>query len=147
MKPDAEGEYDIGDGKKTKKRGEAFDAYDAKANKELGIAAPAPGSDMVSQIGAGLSDAIKSAFGEEIKIQTATIENLTIGAGAAQLAAGGGASAADRPIAAGPGQSGEISGTVQIAGDLRTAIINIVRSQSMMVDVPLGFGATIVGQV
>ena len=143
------GEYEITgpDGKKTKSTSKdaAASAIEAEANQSLKKAGAVPGVDMVSQIGAGLSEAIKSAFGEEIKIQTATIENLTIGAGAAQLAAGGAASKGAPTIIAGSTQSGELSGTLEIAGDFKTAIVNLVRAQSPTIDVPPGFGATVIG--
>ena len=93
----------------------------------------------LSGIGASIATAVKDAFAGEVKIQTASIERLELKSAQTDaqtkfVTAAAAASPETKAIA--------LSGTVQIGGDLKTAVLNLIATSRPRVEFPPGSGSS-----
>jgi len=98
---------------------------------DLSAAVGSVGGGLAS-VGTNIATAIKEAFSGEITIQTAKIENLeiTLGDIAASIASN------ITTVASPQSRDGAISGTLQLVGDLKTVILNIMKDANKPIEHP-----------
>ena len=100
---------------------------------ELGALAGSLGGGLAS-VGTGIATAIKEAFNGEVTIQTAKIEKLDIQLGDIAATIASTMLSAATPQA----RDGTMSGTMQIAGDFKTAIMNVIDASRPALEFPPG---------
>lgn len=88
----------------------------------------------IAAIGTNIASAVKEAFKGEVTIQTAKVEKLDIQLGNLASSIISGVFAAAAPEA----RDGDLKGTVQIAGDLKTIMMNLVKAATPGVEIPPG---------
>lgn len=88
----------------------------------------------LAAIGTNIADAVKEAFKGEVTIQTAKVEKLDIQLGNLASSIMSSVSAAATPQA----RDGDLTGTVQIAGDLKTIMLNLVKAATHGMEMPPG---------
>ena len=100
---------------------------------DIGALAGGLGGGLAS-VGTGIATAIKEAFNGEVTIQTAKIEKLDIQLGDIAATIASTMLSAATPQA----RDGTMTGTMQIAGDLKTAIVNIIEAGRPALEFPPG---------